>query len=233
MNKAVTLLILAACKSMPYQGPDIQLTATQGQATFKHVDAKCKTDRPSLTQLSQLPIFEDLAAQAASIEQALERARQQHLQPTDPADALESLLGSEDAKAAEEANAVAESTMEGFGDFQDSGAPKKGGNKRKGIAKAAAMPLAAGAGQSAAEDAASHVSSLGRKASKKDSAQQEALDSMDSEMKRVALAHLGSGKGTGFKCLQNLQISLFFGLDHQEKSQALCIPSVPLVALHH
>lgn len=211
---------------MPYQGPDIQLTATQGHATFKHVDAKCKADRPSLIQLSQLPIYEDLAAQAASIEQALETARQQHRhqQPLAGDDALDQLLESDEAQAVKEANAAAESAMEGFTDFPE---PKKKTNgKRKAAAKAAAGAVQGPVPPEA--DAASFVSSTGRKASKKDFAQQEALESMDGEMKRVALAHLGTGKGTGFKCLANLQIAFFFDSEKmKDKAQSHCISSVP------
>ncbi len=82
------------------------------------------------------------------------------------------------------------------------------------------------AGDGSLEDVVATSSVVKR--SKKDREQQDMIDAMDDEMKRVASAHLACGKGTSIKCLVALKLQTFTEDAVEKHVKGQTIPSVGL-----
>ena len=191
-----------------------------------------KYNRPPF---SQIPLFQDILRLANGIEAAMTEA----LKTPAPAggEDLDAMLEEEDAGNP----AVASVAMLGFS--EGSVATTAPGKRKKPQAKAATATKertapASGASapipiQAPTAEAAETMSQAGSsKKTKKNAAHEEALDSMDADMKRVALRHLNTGKGTSVKCLSLLQVPVFFGsIKNEVKNLTHCLPSVPFLVV--
>ena len=209
-----------------HQGPEIQISASQGQTTFKSV-VETKYNRPPF---SQIPLFQDVLRLANGIEAAMTEALKGPVKEGGD-DGLDAMLEAEDAGT----SAPASVAMLGFSDGSVKPAPKKSRKVQpKAVATQRASAGTAPTPTAEAAEAAETMSQTGSSKSKTKAAaaHEAALDSMDTEMRQVALSHLNTGKGTSVKCLSLLQVKCFFEKSEKDaKNLVHCLASVPCLVV--
>lgn len=197
------------------------MSLAQAKATFQHVaDKKYKSMMPKVVN-----DYETLMEKSKLLENTLQAAADAAQKPEE----CEPELDAEGNPVAPTlpANTMLAGLSGGAVSTKDSASKQP--RKRKGATAAAAQSQSEAAvgraGESTLEDAA-NASTVKR--SKKDREQQELLDAMDEQMKKVAGRHLLCGKGTSIKCLVSLRVQTFTADDVDKHVKGQTIPSVGL-----